>query len=160
MKLGDLSSHHVVSVAPQDSLEQDDCGDGGAPHSPPTGALRPARSSAWSPIETSLIASGDLSREGDRSKRPTMGAGACRGRHVYNRCSHCRPMNALRSATWMMIHRRVHAIPLLHRDRLVGIVAESDLLRGVTASPEFAQNAFSAAASRDLHAQQRDDRAG
>jgi acetoin utilization protein AcuB len=45
------------------------------------------------------------------------------------------PDDAVRSATWLMVTQRVHAIPLIRGDRLVGLVTESDLLRGVIASP-------------------------
>ena len=47
------------------------------------------------------------------------------------------PDDALRSATWLMVNRRVHAIPLVRGDRLVGMVTEADLLSGVIMSREL-----------------------
>jgi CBS domain-containing protein len=49
------------------------------------------------------------------------------------------PDDTLRSATWLMVTHRVHAIPLIRGDRLVGLVTEFDILRGVIASPAFSQ---------------------
>ena len=156
MKLGELSSHHVISVAPQDSIGQAIAimEEHGIHHLPVLSGRQVVGIVSDRDI---LIGCGDPA-ERDRSKGQPWALG-----HVEEIMSKpvftLSPDDALRSATWLMIHRRVHAIPLMHRDRLVGIVTESDLLRGVTASPEFSQNSFLAAASRDLHAQQRDDRA-
>jgi CBS domain-containing membrane protein len=139
MKLRDLSSHQVVSVAPQDSVER-------------TIAVMEEHRIHHLPVLSGrqvvgivsdrdiLVGYGDLA-EGDRSKGQPWALG-----HVEEIMSKpvftLSPDEPLRSATWLMIHHRVHAIPLIHRDRLVGIVTEFDLLRGVTASPEFSQNAF------------------
>lgn len=44
------------------------------------------------------------------------------------------PDDALRSATWMMITNRIHAIPLIRGKKLVGLVTESDVLHGMISS--------------------------
>jgi CBS domain-containing protein len=43
------------------------------------------------------------------------------------------PDDAVRTATWLMVSKRIHAIPLIRGDRLVGLVTESDVLQGVIA---------------------------
>jgi CBS domain-containing protein len=49
------------------------------------------------------------------------------------------PDDAVRSATWLMITQRVHAIPLIRGDRLVGLVTESDMLHGLISSGAVSQ---------------------
>lgn len=49
------------------------------------------------------------------------------------------PDDVVRSATWLMVTQRVHAIPLIRGDRLVGLVTESDLLRGLITSRAVSQ---------------------
>ena len=53
------------------------------------------------------------------------------------------PEDAVRSATWLMMTHRIHAIPLVRGDRLVGMVTTSDLLRGVITSHAFPELANS-----------------
>lgn len=47
------------------------------------------------------------------------------------------PGDTVRLATRLMIHERVHAIPLVRGGRLVGIVTEVDLLDGILGSADF-----------------------
>jgi acetoin utilization protein AcuB len=47
------------------------------------------------------------------------------------------PGDTIRLATRLMIHERIHAIPLVRGDKLVGIVTEVDLLEGILRSAEF-----------------------
>ena len=44
------------------------------------------------------------------------------------------PDDALRSATWMMITNRIHAIPLIRGDKLVGLLTQHDVLHGFISS--------------------------
>lgn len=139
MKLADLSTHHVVSVAPQDSVEQAIAimDEHGIHHLPVISGRQVVGIISDRDI---MVGCGD----------PTERTGSQRSLELGNvedvmttPVSTLSPDDALRSATWLMIHRRVHAIPLMHRDRLVGIVTDSDLLRGVMASPaDFLHPAF------------------
>jgi CBS domain-containing protein len=49
------------------------------------------------------------------------------------------PGDTLRLATRLMIHEKIHAIPLIRAGELVGIVTEVDLLGGILAAPEFTE---------------------
>lgn len=49
------------------------------------------------------------------------------------------PGDSIRLATRLMIHERIHAVPLIRAGELVGILTESDLLGGILAAPDFAE---------------------
>ena len=139
MKLGDLSTHDVLSVAPSDSiahaaamLEQH-----GIQHLPVVVGRQIVGIVSDRDIMIGCVdlTQANSAQEGswERSKvEDVMSAPV----HTLS------PDDVLRAATWLMIHQRLHAIPLVHRDHLVGIVTESDLLRGIAAAPEISPNSL------------------
>jgi CBS-domain-containing membrane protein len=139
MKLADLSTHHVVSVAPQDSVEQAIAimDEHGVHHLP----VLSGRQVVGIVSDRDIMIGCGGPTERMRSQGQPLVLGNVED-VMTTPVTTLSPDDALRSATWLMIHQRVHAIPLMHRDRLVGIVTDSDLLRGVMASPEFLHQSF------------------
>lgn len=137
MKLGDLSTRHVVSVAPQDSVDQAIAimEEHGVHHLPVVSGRQVV--GIVSDRDIVIGWNGDDPAEGQPAERGQKLASGVVEDIMSQPVFTLSPDDALRSATWLMINRRVHAIPLIRSDQLVGIVTESDLLRGAIASPEF-----------------------
>lgn len=139
MKLKDLSTYHVVSVAPQDSVEHAIAimDEHGVHHLP----VLSGRQVVGIVSDRDIMIGCGGPTERTRSQGQPLELGNVED-VMTTSLSTLSPDDALRSATWLMIHRRVHAIPLMHRDQLVGIVTDSDLLHGVMGSPEFLHHSF------------------
>ena len=124
MKLGDLSTHRVVSVGPKDSITDAVAvlEEHGIQHLPVVVGREIVGILSDRDI---MIGCGDLAIANQSDSLELGKVEDIMSAPVYT----LSPDDVLRSATWLMTHRRVHAIPLVHRDHLVGIVTESDLLR-------------------------------
>jgi len=138
MKLGTLSTKSVVCVAPEDSVGRAAAimEERGVHHLPVLAAGEVV--GMVSDRDLLMLDAGQNSGEQKSAKEQASGSP-----RVADIMSHpvvtLSPDDALRSATWLMVTHRVHAIPLIRGDRLVGLVTETDLLRGVIASRAFSQ---------------------
>jgi len=135
MKLGPLSTKDVVSISPGESVGR-------------ALALMEEHSIHHLPVVEGGLVVGMLSDRdlllvaaGQTDRRKAGGARGPGGLCVREIMSHpvhtLSPDDEIRSATWLMVTHRVHAIPLVARDRLAGLVTESDLLRRVAEAPDI-----------------------
>ncbi len=134
MKLGELSTRSVSYVTPQDSLGRavNIMEDHGFHHLPVLSAGEIVGMISDRDLLMVGVGQNDAGHKGANPNddgRPRVAD--IMSQPVYT----LSPDDAVRSATWLMITQRVHAIPLIRGDRLVGLVTESDLLRGVLAAP-------------------------
>lgn len=133
MKLGELSTRSVSYVTPEDPVGRavDIMEEHGFHHLPVLTAGQIV--GMISDRDLLMIGAGQLGAAGkrahpDKEEQPRVADIMSQPVHTLS------PDDAVRSATWLMVTQRVHSIPLIRGDRLVGLVTESDLLRGLITS--------------------------
>ncbi len=131
MKLGELSTKTVYHVTPDDSVAN-------------AATIMEQHSFHHLPVLAAgqvvgMVSDRDLlmagAAEGNRTKKGSPRVADIMSQPVFSLA----PDDTVRSATWLMVTHRVHAIPLIQRDRLVGLVTAFDLLRGVMAVRTFSR---------------------
>ncbi len=133
MKLGKLSTKTVLCVAPDDTVDRalEMMGQHGVHHLP----VLDAGQVVGMLSDRDLLIAGVGKGTGEAKKAAKTGASQPRVAQIMSQpVMTLSPDDPLRSATWLMIKHRIHAIPLVRDGRLVGLVTESDLLRGAIAS--------------------------
>jgi acetoin utilization protein AcuB len=144
VQLGELSTKNVFFVAPDDSVDQAFklMEDHGVHHLP----VLDSGQVVGMVSDRDLLVAGVGGSEGEPKKSPKrMNSLPCVAEIMSQPVLTLSPDDPLRSATWLMVKHRIHAIPLVRNERLVGLVSDSDLLRGVIASRsvfQFAEEDF------------------
>ena len=144
MKLGQLSTTTVFCVAPEDPVDRafEMMEEHGIHHLP---VLASDQVVGMVSDRDLLVAgmgkdSGDQNKLRRRAEKP-LSVAQVMSQPVLT----LSPDAPLRSATWLMIKHQIHAVPLVCNERLVGLVTESDLLRGFIvscATSQFDDEAF------------------
>ena len=133
MKLSELSTRRVVCVAPDDSVGQAIAimEEHGIHHLP----VQAAGEVVGMVSDRDLLMVDTGKDAGSKKKSGKKSAEESRVGDVMSQpVLTLSPDDALRSATWMMVTNRIHAIPLIRGDKLAGLITESDVLHGVISS--------------------------
>lgn len=138
MQLGELSTKNVFYVAPGDSVDRafEMMEEHGVHHLPVLDSGRVVGMVS----DRDLLVAGVGENDGEQEKSQEPAANLPRVAEIMSQpVVTLSPNDPLRSATWLMVKNRIHAIPLVRDEKLVGLVTDSDLLRGVIDSKAVSQ---------------------
>jgi CBS domain-containing protein len=138
VQLGELSTKNVFFVAPEDSVDRASkmMEEHGVHHLP----VLDSGQVVGMVSDRDLLVVGVGENEGAQKTSPKRAANLpCVAEIMSQPVLTLSPDAPLRSATWLMVKNRIHAIPLVCDDKLVGLVTDSDLLRGAIDSQAFSQ---------------------